>query len=198
MSTASGKNRRATAIVLTCVVAGMVGLSFASVPLYRLFCKVTGYGGTPKTEDVAQSETISDEMITVRFDSNVSSKLPWDFKPVQHEIQVRLGEETLIHYSAENRSADPVVGMATYSVTPFKAAPYFNKIDCFCFTEQRLNPGEKVSMPVLFYVDPEIFKDPGTKDVRKITLSYTFYRADAQEGESREAPSVVAAEPADS
>jgi len=161
-------------------VAGMVGLSFASVPLYRLFCQVTGYGGTPKTVDVAQSTRVSERTIKVRFDANTNPKLPWRFKPQQKEVEVRLGEEVLAFYEASNLSDTTTTGTATFNVTPFKVAPYFSKIDCFCFTEQSLEAGQSVPMPVQFYVDPEIFDDPGTKEVKTITLSYTFHRVKAE------------------
>lgn len=176
-----GHRKTLTAVMLFGIAGGMVGLSFASVPLYRLFCQVTGYGGTPNTEAVSAPADMSETIVTVNFDANVNSGMPWDFKPVQHKIQVRLGEEILAHYTAKNISAKPVTGTATFSVTPYKAAPYFSKIDCFCFTEQMLLPGQEADMPVLFYVDPAILDDPSAKDVRLITLSYTFYRADEEE-----------------
>jgi len=173
------RKRRATATVLFAVVGGMVGLSFASVPLYRLFCQITGYGGTPKTEAVAPApETASTRVVTVNFDANVNSALPWRFKPAQRSMDLRLGEEALAFYTAENTSDAPVTGTATFSVTPYKAANYFAKIECFCFTEQTLKPGQEVSMPVTFYVDPAILDDPNAREVTTITLSYTFYRAD--------------------
>jgi cytochrome c oxidase assembly protein subunit 11 len=168
-------NKRTTAIVLSGLVVGMVGLSFASVPLYRLFCEVTGYGGTPKTAGVTASADVVDEVVTVRFDSNVNSGLPWRFRPEQREVTVNLGAEQLIHYEAVNLSDRPVTGTATFSVIPYKAAQYFAKIQCFCFTEQRLEPGEAVSMPVIFYVDPAMLEDRDARDVRVITLSYTFF-----------------------
>jgi len=182
----SGARKTVTAAVLFGVAGGMVGLSFASVPLYRLFCQVTGYGGTPNTESVAESEGMSDHVVTVRFDANVNSALPWRFKPGQREVRVRLGEETLIHYTAVNLSDAPITGTATFNVTPYKAAQYFSKIECFCFTEQTLAPGEEVSMPVTFYVDPELLDDVDARDVKLITLSYTFYRADEDEQEDGE------------
>src|SRR5512134_2590258 len=129
-----GNKKRTTAIVLSSLVAGMVGLSFASVPLYRLFCEVTGYGGTPKTAGVSPSAGAVDRIVTVRFDSNVNSGLPWRFRPEQREVTVNLGAEQLIHYEAANLSDRPVSGTATFSVTPYKAAQYFTKIECFCFT----------------------------------------------------------------
>jgi cytochrome c oxidase assembly protein subunit 11 len=119
--------------------------------------------------------------VTVNLDANVNSDLPWLFKPVQRKVVLRLGEESLAHYTAANLSDVPVTGTATFNVTPYKAAPYFSKIDCFCFTEQTLLPGQEVDMPVSFYVDPAILDDPGARDVRLITLSYTFYRSDEEE-----------------
>jgi len=178
MSKASNKNRR-TAIVLFSIAGGMVGLAFASVPLYQLFCQVTGYGGTTRVAEAPEklSESTKGRIITVRFDANVNSALPWRFKPMQQEVKVRVGEEVLAHYTAKNYGSEAVVGNATFNVTPFKAGPYFDKVDCFCFSEQLLRPGEEVPMPVSFFVDPEIFDNPTTKDVKTITLSYTFYRA---------------------
>lgn len=175
------KSRRGnvrTATVLFSVVAGMVGLAFASVPLYRIFCEVTGYGGTLKTGVEAKAGGVpSDRLVTVRFDANVNSKLPWKFTPDLRQVTVRAGEETLIYYTATNLSSVPLTGTATFNVTPYKAASYFGKVDCFCFTEQTLEPGEKASMAVSFFVDPEIFDDPNTQEVNTISLSYTFYRA---------------------
>ncbi len=178
MSKASNKNRR-VAIVLFSIVGGMVGLAYASVPLYQLFCQVTGYGGTTRVAaaPVKTNGSGQGRIITVRFDANVNSALPWRFKPVQQEMKVRVGEEVLAHYTAKNMGTEVVVGNATFNVTPFKTGPYFNKVDCFCFSEQLLKPGEEVPMPVSFFVDPEIFDNATTKDVKAITLSYTFYRA---------------------
>jgi cytochrome c oxidase assembly protein subunit 11 len=142
---------------------------------------VTGYGGTPNTEAVSAPAEVSDTVVTVKFDANVDPDLLWRFKPVQRKLEIRLGEELLAHYTARNTSDTPITGTATFSVTPYKAAPYFSKIDCFCFTEQTLLPGQEVDMPVLFYVDPAIAEDRNTKDVKLITLSYTFFRADDKE-----------------
>jgi cytochrome c oxidase assembly protein subunit 11 len=165
------------ALMTGAVVVGMVGLAFASVPLYRLFCQVTGYAGTPGRAEQAPAAA-GDRIITVRFNADIGgSNLPWSFQPVQREVQVRVGEERLIHYRAKNNSAQPVIGTATFNVTPAKAAVYFQKIACFCFEEQRLDPGESADMPVSFFVDPDIAKDPNTRDVTTITLSYTFFRA---------------------
>lgn len=170
-------NRRknaATAMVCVTIVAGMVGLSFASVPLYRLFCQVTGLGGTPGVQ-AAAPEAKTDVDFHVRFDANTNAALPWRFKPVQREVTLKLGEERLAFYEATNTSDKPVTGTATFNVTPLKAGQYFVKIDCFCFTEQTLEPGETVQMPVSFYVDPDIYENRNTRDVTTITLSYTFY-----------------------
>lgn len=171
-----GARNKASAAVLFTVVAGMVGLSFASVPLYRMFCQATGYGGTPKTENVGAPTAISERKVTVQFDANVNPDLPWRFKPADRALKVRLGEETLTHYVAVNLSDKPVSGTATFNVAPDDAAQYFSKIECFCFTEQTLAPGQEVSMPVLFYVDAAMADDIDARDIRKITLSYTFYR----------------------
>lgn len=163
---------------LFAVVAAMVGLSFASVPLYQMFCQVTGFAGTPNTENVTGGQTVSDVVVSVRFDANVNSKLPWRFEPVQRTMNVRVGEEVLAYFRAVNLSDRPLTGTATFNVAPFKAAPYFSKLECFCFTEQTLNPGEEAMMPVLFYVDTAMLDDIDTADVRNITLSYTFFPVD--------------------
>lgn len=193
MGIGSGHRRRmVTAGVLITVVAAMVGLSFASVSLYRMFCQVTGFAGTPRTQNVEHASSTSDVVVTVQFDANVNSSLPWRFVPEQRERKVRLGEEVLIHYQAQNLSDQPITGTATFNVTPFKAAPYFTKLECFCFSEQVLQPGETVSMPVVFYVDPDLMKNPDTQDVRDITLSYTFFRAD-EGNENQRRPGATAA-----
>lgn len=162
------------------VVVAMLGLSLWSPTLYRLFCQATGFAGTPKTENVTHATRTTATEVTVRFDANVNSALPWRFLPEQHQVRAKLGEEVLIHYTAENPSDKPLTGTATFNVVPEKAAPYFSKLECFCFTEQTLAPGQSVSMPVVFYVDPGLADDPTTDDVTTITLSYTFYRADDQ------------------
>ena len=168
-----------TGVVLFAIVGGMVGMAYAAVPLYKLFCQVTGYGGTPVVGGAAREAAAGETReITVRFDANVNSALPWRFKPAQRQMTVRVGDTALAYYVARNLSDAPVVGTATFNVTPYKAGPYFSKVDCFCFTEQRLMPGQEMDMPVSFYVDPEIYDDPNTRDVRTITLSYTFFRGD--------------------
>ena len=171
------RRKAATAGLLGGVVVAMVGLAFASVPLYRLFCQVTGYGGTTQRAVEAAAPAVGDRVVTVRFDATTDQQLPWRFHPEQRAVEVRVGEQALAFYRAENRSDRPVTGRATFNVTPFKAGSYFVKIDCFCFTEQTLAPGEAVDMPVTFYVDPAIAEDRNLDDVGTITLSYTFFRA---------------------
>jgi len=156
------------------LVVGMVMLTFASVPVYNLFCKVTGYGGTTKFSPIASSK-LGNKMIKIRFDANITSDLPWSFKSEQQEVTVRVGENNLIFYTAENNSDRNIVGTAVYNVTPYKAAIYFNKIQCFCFEEQLLKPKQKMLMPVSFFIDSEMENDPNLQDVDTITLSYTFY-----------------------
>jgi cytochrome c oxidase assembly protein subunit 11 len=159
------------------LAVSMVGVGFAAVPLYRLFCQVTGFGGTTMRVDAAQAATVqvSNKTIVVRFDANQRGDLPWEFKPERPTDTVSIGAKDMSIYLAKNLSNEPVTGTATFNVTPALAGQYFNKIQCFCFTEQTLKPGEQVRMPVLFYVDPKIMTDPETKDIEEITLSYTFY-----------------------
>jgi cytochrome c oxidase assembly protein subunit 11 len=162
------------------LVAVMIGLSFAAVPLYRWICQVTGFGGTTMRADKAPGQ-VGERVVNVRFNADVASNgLPWRFEAVERQVSLRVGEERLVFYRATNTGDVPVVGTATYNVTPHKAAPYFNKIACFCFVEQELKPGESMDMPVSFFVDPAIADDPKLRDVTTITLSYTFFRADAQ------------------
>lgn len=169
-------NRR-VAFVTASVVAAMVGLSFAAVPLYRLFCQVTGYGGTTQRAAAAPAQP-GERIMTVRFNADLGGNgLAWSFQPVEREVLVRVGEERLIHYRATNLGTTPAVGTATFNVTPQKAGIYFQKIACFCFAEQRLAPGESVDMPVSFFIDPDVESDPNLRDVHTITLSYTFFRA---------------------
>ncbi len=165
------------AIGLLGVVAGMAGLAYASVPLYRLFCQVTGYGGTTQVVVAAPGSSGEARRITVRFDATVSRSLPWTFEPVVRAVEVKLGQEHLATYRATNLSDRPATGMATFNVTPHKAGLYFNKIACFCFDRQVLEPGQSVEMPVTFYVDPAIAGDPNLDEVKTITLSYTFFAA---------------------
>lgn len=170
------KNRR-IAVYCAATVTFMVAAAFASAPLYDMFCRVTGFAGTPLRAAKAPGATEVDEtLVTVRLNADVAPGMPWKFQPVQREIKVRPGEETLAFYKATNPTARTVVGTASFNVTPEKAGQYFNKIACFCFTEQSLEPGQSVDMPVSFFVDPEMLKDPKTRDVVDITLSYTFFR----------------------
>lgn len=162
------------ALVLGGVVCGMVGMAFGAVPLYRLFCQVTGFGGTTQVAEEAPAE-ISERLVTVRFNADTARDLPWHFKPEQREMTVRVGEMAMAVYSAENRSERALVGSSTFNVTPLKAGVYFNKIECFCFEEQTLAPGERADFPVSFFVDPEIVDDRRLDDVSTITLSYTFF-----------------------
>ena len=174
------RNRR-TGFIVVGVVAGMLGLSFASVPLYALFCRVTGYGGTTQRSAAAPGAA-SDRQITIRFNATTHPSLPWRFVPEQTSVTLRLGEEGLAFYAATNRAETPVTGVSLYNVTPEKVGRYFHKVACFCFDEQTLAPGERVEMPVTFWVDPKIAEDPNTRDVTTITLSYSFFRTmeDAQ------------------
>lgn len=175
----AGAERRKlwTAVSAGLVALGMVGASFAAVPLYRLFCQVTGYGGaTQRAEAPTRAEPLG-RIIHVRFDSSVAPGLAWRFKPVEREIAVHVGENALAFYRAENTGARRITGTATFNVTPDKAGAYFNKIDCFCFSEQALEAGEVADMPVTFFVDPAIMDDRNLDDVNTITLSYTFFRS---------------------
>jgi cytochrome c oxidase assembly protein subunit 11 len=170
------KTRGNLAVAAACVAffGGMIGVTYASVPLYKLFCQVTGYGGT--TQQVEQaSEKILDRTITVRFDANVSPALPWEFQPVKRDVTIRIGETTKIAYAAKNIFGTPTRGKATFNVVPELAGAYFNKLECFCFTDTTLKPGETLDMPVVFFVDPEIVNEPDLKDIKTITLSYTFF-----------------------
>lgn len=173
---AQAKNKR-LAIILLSVAIGMIGLAFASVPLYRIFCQVTGFGGTPKIATNAYDIPILDREMSVDFNADTATALPWRFEPVQRRVTIRVGEEALVYYRAVNNSDAPVTGTAIFNVTPAKAGPYFNKIACFCFTEQTLQPNESVDMPVTFFIDPAIADDPNLKGVEEITLSYTFFKA---------------------
>lgn len=166
-----------TAMLAVLGVLFMTGLAFASVPLYRLFCQVTGFGGTTMRAEAAPGAV--DGKITVAFDSNVSPALTWKFKPELASDTIAIGARDMAFYTATNTGTVPITGTATYNVTPEAAGKYFSKIQCFCFTEQTLQPGETVRMPVIYFVDPKIMTDPDTKDIQKITLSYTFYPVDS-------------------
>jgi cytochrome c oxidase assembly protein subunit 11 len=160
------------------LAATMVGLAFATVPLYRIFCQVTGFGGTTRMAVGSEAPGPVGRLISVRFDANTSTALPWRFEPVDTHRKVAVGARNIANYTARNLSDRPATGTATFNVTPVQAGQYFTKIQCFCFTEQRLEPGQEVSMPVVFYVDPKILDDPGARDISEITLSYTFYPVD--------------------
>lgn len=171
------RSNRTVAIACVSFFVCMVGAAYASVPLYRLFCQVTGYGGTTQRVD-QYSDTILDKTMKVRFDANTSNGLPWDFKPVQREVSLRIGETLMIKYEAQNLFDQPTYGRASFNVAPARAGAYFNKVECFCFTDTTLQPGESMEMPVVFFIDPEIVNDPDLKDVKTITLSYTFFPID--------------------
>ncbi|WP_313809262.1 cytochrome c oxidase assembly protein [Sphingobium sp.] len=169
------RNRR-TMVGMAGVGLAMLGLGFASVPLYRIFCEQTGFGGTTKraAADVQVKEAVG-HRISIRFDSNVSPGMPWQFYPERHTQTVTIGARTMAIFIAKNMSDKPVTGTASFNVTPLQAGAYFTKIQCFCFTQQTLQPGQQVRMPVIYYVDPKILTDADNKDTQEITLSYTFY-----------------------
>ena len=176
------KNTR-VALGVTAVVVGMVGLSFAAVPLYRAFCQVTGWGGTTQVAE-EQADRVLERQVTVRFDASRAKGMPWAFKPAQVSQTLHIGETGLAYYEATNLSDEPVIGSATFNVQPAKAGQFFMKVDCFCFEEQLLQPGETMLMPVTYYIDPDLADEPRLDDVREITLSYTFYRN--EDAEQRE------------
>ena len=172
--TAIAQNRNAkTALLMALIVAAMVGLAFASAPLYRMFCEYTGFDGTPQRAERAPGAVAG--QVGVRFDANVHPGLPWRFEPERTTVRVKPGAKTQIFYRAQNLSAKTLTGQAVFNVSPDQVGKYFKKIQCFCFTEQTLKAGEGKDMPVIFFVDPAIKKDPDTKNVDEITLSYTFY-----------------------
>ncbi|MCC0031403.1 MAG: cytochrome c oxidase assembly protein [Brucellaceae bacterium] len=175
------KSRANIGIAIACAAffAGMIGVSYAAVPLYKLFCQVTGYGGT--TQRVEQySDTILDQTMDVRFDSNTSG-VPWDFRPVQRRVSLKIGETVQVEFTAKNISSRTTRGRATFNVTPMAAGAYFNKVECFCFTDTELKPGETLEMPVVFFVDPDIVNDPELKSINTLTLSYTFFPIDGDD-----------------
>jgi len=167
------KRTTRTAVMAALFAGGMVGVSFAAVPLYRVFCQVTGFGGTTMKADAAPGAVAG--QIGVRFDANISPTLPWNFEPEQATVRIHPGARTTVYYHATNYTARSTTGQAVFNVTPEAAGKYFSKIECFCFTEQTLKPGEDVRMPVVFYVDPKLRDDLATRDIDEITLSYTFY-----------------------
>jgi len=188
-------NRRnaTTVALLAAVVCGMVGLSFASVPLYRMFCQATGFGGTTQRA-AAVPGRVADTFVTVRFDATTAPELGWDFRPLESTVRVHPGEQREVFFRAVNRTAETVTGTATFNVTPTKTGIYFDKLQCFCFNEQQLKPGESRDMGVVFFVDPDLLTDPSTSDVRTITLSYTMFRAPQSESPA-EKPNAAANPP---
>ncbi|MBW8755378.1 MAG: cytochrome c oxidase assembly protein [Sphingomonadales bacterium] len=171
------RNRRVGLVALA-FVAAMLGLGYASVPLYRIFCQATGFNGTPQRSTAAEAAQVKvgARQMVIHFDANVDRGMPWQFRPVQNNQTVRIGARSLAHFAAKNTSDKPITGRASFNVEPEQAALYFHKIQCFCFTEQTLQPGQEVDMPVVYYVDPKILDDPDNKDVDLITLSYTFHQ----------------------
>ncbi|KAJ1388148.1 Cytochrome c oxidase assembly protein [Sesbania bispinosa] len=171
-------------LYLTGLVFAMVGCTYAAVPLYRRFCQATGYGGTVSRRETVEEKiarhdsnnTVTTREIVVQFNADIADGMPWKFVPTQREVKVKPGESALAFYTAENKSSTPIIGVSTYNVTPMKAAVYFNKIQCFCFEEQRLLPGEQIDMPVFFYIDPEFETDPKMDGINNIILSYTFFK----------------------
>lgn len=166
------KNR---SLIIFILPIAMIGVAYAFVPLYQLFCQVTGYGGTTQVAE-AKSDQILDQKIKVRFVASKNKDVPWQFTPEQDEIELFIGQDGLAYYKAKNLSNEDFTGIATYNVTPLRAGSYFNKIDCFCFEEQRLKAGQEVSLPVYFYIDPEIVNDPDLKGIEALTLSYSFFK----------------------
>ena len=191
--TPGGRGKRRTVIGLLLVVGCMLGLVVASVPLYRLFCAVTGYNGTTQRAANAPRTAVAGRVITVRFDANTAPGLDWEFRPVQTAVQVHPGETQTVAYHAVNRGPAAVVGTATFNVTPAKTGLYFDKLQCFCFTRQALASGESKDLTVTFFVDPDIVNDPNDADVDTITLSYTMFRAKDQDGAGQTASVPVAA-----
>ncbi|MBV1862938.1 MAG: cytochrome c oxidase assembly protein [Rhodobacteraceae bacterium] len=175
------KNKR-TLVRLATLAVFMLMMSFAAVPAYNLFCRVTGFGGTPLVSSEG-SDVILDRTVKIRFDASLAREMPWQFQPVVREMDIRIGETGLAFYEAYNPTDQAVAGSASYNVFPYDAGGYFTKIDCFCFEMQVLQPGERVQMPVTFYVDPEMVNDPDAKHIKSITLSYTFYVTDLPDDE---------------
>ena len=173
---ASSPRNLGTLAALVTVIAAMTGLAFASAPLYRVFCQATGFDGTTQRAAAAPG-AVGGKLYTVRFNADIAPDLPWKFQPVQPFVRVRPGEQTLVLFRATNKSDHPITGTASFNVTPLIVGPYFDKIECFCFTEQTLQPGGSADLPVTFFVSPEILKDKNTRDLDAITLSYTFFQA---------------------
>jgi cytochrome c oxidase assembly protein subunit 11 len=180
----NSKANRRLGLALISIVVAMVGAAYASVPLYQLFCRVTGFGGTTQVAETAPT-AVGERVFHIRFNADVDPKLPWAFQPVEREVTVKVGESSLAFFRARNLSAHATAGTATFNVTPLKAGQYFNKVQCFCFTEQRLEPGASMDMPVSFFVDPAIVEDPNLDEVKTITLSYTFFPDEQAEDEQQ-------------
>ena len=175
----TARSNRMVGFTCAGVFFGMIGVAYASVPLYTMFCQLTGYGGT--TQRVEQySDRVLDQEVTVRFDANTSGSLPWEFQPEQRDIKIKIGETTQIAYKATNIFDKQTSGKATFNVTPELAGAYFNKVECFCFTDTTLKPGESLDMPVVFYIDPDIVDVPELKHIGTITLSYTFFPTEGE------------------
>lgn len=170
-----GRANRRVGLTASLVAVAMVGVAYASVPLYRMFCQVTGWGGTTQRAEAAPAAPVLGKTVSVRFDSNISGGIPWLFKPEKNAVTVPIGGKQIAFYKAVNQSAATVTGSAAFNVSPDEAGKYFVKIQCFCFTEQTLKAGESVDMPVTYYIDPAILKDPVASRISEITLSYTFY-----------------------
>jgi cytochrome c oxidase assembly protein subunit 11 len=183
MSAPNKKRLAWTAGAAAAVVLGMTGMAFAAVPIYEAFCRVTGYGGTTQTADAAPSQVLQ-RSIEVRFDANVAPDLPVEFAPKQMSQTLHIGETGLAFYRIRNTSDQPIVARATYNVTPHMAGPYFVKLECFCFQDRTLAPGEEADLPVVFFVDPEFVSDPDTSEIGTVTLSYTFFRSANAGGEA--------------
>ena len=186
----AGRANRRVAVACVSAVAVMVGMAYAAVPLYNLFCRVTGYAGTTQVAVNSEGIRIVDREVKVRFDANIEKGFGWEFAPVQRDVALKLGETREIAYRARNLTDKPLTGTATFNVTPQSAGAYFNKIECFCFTETTVQPGEELIMPVVFFVDPDMADTEETRDIHTITLSYTFF-----ERETEEKPLAVLSEP---
>jgi cytochrome c oxidase assembly protein subunit 11 len=171
-------SRKATVLGVLIILMGMTGLVSYAPTLYRLFCQATGYGGTVRRAEAVEIPAASDQTVTVRFDANVHPGLNWEFRPEQLQVTTHYGQPTKAYYYAKNNTDKTIVARAVFNVTPYQAAPYFFKIECFCFTEERLAPGESARMPLVFYVDEQMMKDKDTKDLHNVTLSYTFFKQD--------------------
>ena len=190
MSTGDHNLRRkngAVGGVVALIAVGMLGAAYAAVPLYQLFCQVTGFKGTTRVASAAPG-AVGDRVITVRFDANLAQGMPWQFAPAVPKVSARVGEEVLAFYVATNPTDRTILGTATFNVAPFKAGPYFDKVQCFCFSQQTLKPGQTESMGVSFFIDPAILKDRSLDDITEITLSYTFFEVPMQQAAAVAAP----------